>query len=114
VALLGASTVDQATAEQHDLMLAVPAAARAVAMSGPWGGVSFLYTPGPPLLARAGRFRLLFDAGGNVNSTAWTTHQSDVNSGAPQDITSSGTYSVDSAGAGTYTSAEGTKRIVVS
>src|SRR6266567_5844008 len=50
-AVIGASTLEQSTADRHDLMLAVPAATKPVAMSGPWGGVSFLYTPGPPILA---------------------------------------------------------------
>jgi uncharacterized protein (TIGR03437 family) len=113
-AVVGASTLEQSTADQHDLMLAVPAATRAVAMNGSWGGVSFLYTPGPPVVARAGRFRLMFDGSGNVNSTAWTDHESDMNGGAPQDITSRGTYSVDATGTGTYASAQGTKRIIVS
>jgi len=45
VALVGASTVEQSTADQHDLLLAIPAATKAPTMSGPWGGVSFLYTP---------------------------------------------------------------------
>lgn len=114
VAVIGASTLEQSTAYQHDLMIAIPAATQMPVMNGPWGGVSFLYTAGPPPLARAGRFRLMFDAAGNVTSTAWTFHESDMNSGAPQDIASNGTYSVDATGMGTYTSAQGTKRFVVS
>ena len=113
-ALIGGSTVEQSTAYQHDLLLAVPAATTTPTLNGPWGGVSFLYTPGPPVLARAGRFRLMFDGSGNVSSTTWTYHQSDVINGAPQDITSTGTYSVDASGLGMYTSAQGAKRIVVS
>jgi uncharacterized protein (TIGR03437 family) len=112
--VVGASTLEQSTADQHDLMLAVPAATKPAAMSGPWGGVSFLYTPGPPILARAGRFRLVFDTAGNVNSTAWTYHQSDQNGGAAQDLISSGTYSIDATGAGAYSSAQGSKRFVLS
>src|SRR5262249_51830520 len=81
---------------------------------GAWGGITFLYSPGPPLLARAGRFRLVFDASGSVNSTSWTYHQTDLDSRAPRDLTSSGTYSVDANGIGTYTSAQGPKRIAVS
>lgn len=113
-AVIGGSTVEQSTADQHDLLLAVPAATKAPVMSGPWGGVSFLYNPEPSVFARAGRFRLMFDAAGNVGSTTWTYHQSDQNNGAPQDITSTGTYSVDPTGMGTYTSAQGAKRIIVS
>jgi hypothetical protein len=113
-ALVGASTVEQSTADQHDLLLAIPAATKAPVMSGPWGGVTFLYTAGPPVLSRAGRFRLMFDGSGNVNSTSWTYHQSDLSNGAPQDLTSTGTFSVDANGTGMYTSAQGTKRIVVS
>src|SRR5438128_2580596 len=113
-AVIGASTVEQSTADQHDLLLAIPAGTKAPVMSGPWGGVSFLYTPGPPVLSRAGRFRLMFDGSGNVNSTSWTYHQSDLSNGAPQDLTSTGTFSVDASGTGMYTSAQGTKRIIVS
>jgi uncharacterized protein (TIGR03437 family) len=113
-AVIGGSTLEQSTADQHDLLLAVPAATKAPVMSGPWGGLTFLYSPGPPLLARAGRFRLVFDANGNANSTSWTYHQSDLDGGAPHDLTSSGTYSVDASGVGTYVSAQGKKRIAVS
>lgn len=113
-AVIGGSTVEQSTADQHDLLLAIPASAKAPVMNGPWGGVSFLYTPGPPVLARAGRFRLVFDGNGNVSSTLWTYHESDVNNGAPQDLASTGTYSVDAGGMGTYTSAQGTRRLIVS
>ncbi len=113
-AIVGASTLEQSTADQHDLMLALPAATETVNMTGPWGGVSFLYTPGPPLLARAGRFRLVFDARGNVTSTTWTYHQSDQNGGAAQQLVSTGAYSVDATGAGTYTSAQGTKHFAIS
>ncbi len=113
-AVIGGSTVDQNTVDLHDLLLAVPAPTQAPAMAGPWGGVSLLYTPGPPLFARAGRFRLAFDAAGSVNSTIWTYHQSDVSNGSPQDTTSAGTYTVDANGVGTYTSTQGTKRIFVS
>jgi uncharacterized protein (TIGR03437 family) len=49
-----------------------------------------------------------------VNSASWTYHQSDLDSGAPHDLTSSGTYSVDASGVGTYTSTQGGKRIAVS
>lgn len=113
-AVIGGSTLEQSAADQHDLLIGVPAPAKAPTMSGPWGGVSFLYSPGPPVFARAGRFRLVFDASGNVNSSTWTYHQSDINSGAPQDTTSSGTYSIDAKGVGTYTSSQGTERIFVS
>jgi len=113
-AVVGGSTMEQSTVDQHDFLLAIPAAAKAANMSGPCGGVSVLYTPGPPALARAGRFRLVFDTSGNVASTAWTYHQSDQNNGALQDITSTGTYSVDASGMGTHSSAQGTKRIFVS
>lgn len=113
--MLGGSTLDQSTAYRHDMLLALPSAAKAPAMAGSWGGVTYLYTPGPPtVFARAGRFRFAFDAGGNVSSTSWTFHESDVNSGAPQDITSTGTYSVDATGLGSYTSTQGTKKIAVS
>jgi uncharacterized protein (TIGR03437 family) len=113
-AVIGGSTLEQSTADQHDLLLAVPPATKAPVMSGAWGGLTFLYTPGPPVVARAGRFRLIFDAAGNASSTTWTFHESDLNNGAPQDISSTGTYSVDMSGIGTYTSAQGTKRIIVS
>lgn len=111
---IGGSTLEQSVAYRHDLLLAIPAATQPPVMKGAWGGVTFLYTPGPPLLARAGRFRFVFDTNGNVNSSTWTYHQSDVDSGAPHDITSSGTYSVDASGMGTYTSAQGSKRFAVS
>jgi hypothetical protein len=71
-AVIGASTMEQSTADQHDLLLAIPAANEPPAMNGPWGGVSFFYAPGPPVRARAGRFRLVFDSGGNVACYAQT------------------------------------------
>ncbi len=113
--LAGGSTLDQSTADRHDLLLALPAATKTPAMAGNWGGVTYLYTPGPPtLFARAGRFRFQFGADGTLSSTTWTYHESDVNSGAPQDLTSTGTYTVDSSGIGMYTSAQGAKGIAVS
>src|SRR5579872_23745 len=113
-AVIGGSTLEQSTADQHDLFIGIPAATKTPAMNGAWGGVSFLYSPSPSLVARAGRFRLAFDDGGNVNSTTWTYHQSDQNAGALQDTSSNGTYSVDCTGSGRYTSSQGTKRIFVS
>src|SRR5260370_21262655 len=112
--MIGGSTLNQSAADRHDLLLAIPVPTRPQAITGTWGGITFLYTPGPPLLARAGRFRFVFQANGNVNSTSWTYHQSDLDNGAPHDATSVGTYSVDASGIGTYTSAQGIKRIAVS
>ena len=112
--IIGGSTLEQSVAYRHDLLLAIAAGAQPPAIKGAWGGATFLYSPGPPLLARAGRFRLVFDTNGNVNSTSWTYHQSDLDNGAPHDLTSSGTYSVDASGIGTYTSAQGSKRIALS
>ncbi len=114
VAMMGGSTIEQSTADRHDLLLALPAPTQSPAIAGAWGGVTFLYSPGPPALARAGRFRLVFDSNGNVNSTSWTFHESDIDNGAFHDITSSGAYSVEASGTGSYTSAQGTKRIAVS
>jgi uncharacterized protein (TIGR03437 family) len=114
LAMIGGSTLEQSVAYRHDLLLAISAGAQPPAMKGAWGGITFLYSPGPPLLARAGRFRLVFDTSGTVNSTSWTYHQSDLDNGAPHDVTSSGTYSVDANGIGAYTSAQGSKRIAVS
>jgi uncharacterized protein (TIGR03437 family) len=111
---IGASTLEQSVADRHDLLLAVLAPTKPPAMTGAWGGLTFMYAPGPPLLVRAGRFRFLFDASGKVNSTSWTYHENDIDNGDPHDITSTGTYSVDSSGIGTYTSAQGNKRIAVS
>ena len=113
--MFGGSTLNEGTADRHDMFLALPAASKAPSMTGNWGGVTFLYTPGPPtFFARAGRFRFSFDASGNVNSTSWTFHESDISGGAPQNITSTGTYSVDASGLGTYSSAQGSKRIAAS
>jgi len=112
--MIGGSTLEQSVAYRHDLLLAIAAGSQPPAIKGAWGGATFLYSPGPPLLARAGRFRLVFDANGNVNSTSWTYHQSDLDSGGPHDLTSSGTYSVNVNGIGTYTSAQGSKRIALS
>jgi hypothetical protein len=111
---IGASTLEQSVADRHDLLLAVMAPTKPPVMTGSWGGLTFLYTPGPPVLARAGRFRFLFDASGKVNSTSWTYHENDIDDGDPHDVTSTGTYSVDPSGIGTYTSAQGKKRIAVS
>lgn len=112
--IIGGSTLEQSVAYRHDLLLGVSAGTQPPLIKGAWGGITFLYSPGPPLLARAGRFRLVFDANGNANSTSWTYHQSDLDGGAPHDLTSSGTYSVDASGVGTYVSAQGKKRIAVS
>ena len=112
--VIGGSTLEQSVAYRHDLFLAIAAGTQPAAIKGAWGGATFLYSPGPSLLARAGRFRLVFDADGNVNSTLWTYHQSDLDNGAPRDLTSSGTYSVDAGGIGTYSSAQGSKRIALS
>ena len=112
--MIGGSTLEQSVAYRHDLLLAISAGTQPPVLTGAWGGVTFLYSPGPPLLARAGRFRFVFDTNGNVNSSTWTYHQSDLDSGVPHDITSAGTYSVDATGIGTYTSAQGSKRIAVS
>src|SRR5260370_1435232 len=68
----GVSTLEQSTADRPDLLLAVLAPKKPPVMTGAWGGLTFLYTPGPPVLARTGRFRFLFDASGNLNSTSWT------------------------------------------
>jgi uncharacterized protein (TIGR03437 family) len=114
VTMIGGSTLEQSAAYKHDLLLAIPAAAQPPVMQGAWGGITFLYTPGPPLVARAGRFRFVFDANGNVNSTSWTYHQSDLDNGAMHDITSSGTFSIDATGIGAYTSVQGSKRFAVS
>jgi uncharacterized protein (TIGR03437 family) len=112
--MIGGSTLEQSIADRHDLLLAISAGSQPRSMKGNWGGITFLYTPGPPLLARAGRFRFVFDATGNASSTSWTYHQSDLDNGAPHDLTSTGTYTVDGSGIGTYTSAQGAKRIAVS
>jgi len=88
--MIGGSTPEQSVAYRHDLLLAIAAGSQPPAIKGAWGGATFLYSPGPPLLARAGRFRLVFDANGNVNSSSWTYHQSDLDSGGPHDMTSSG------------------------
>jgi hypothetical protein len=114
VTMIGASTLEQSSTDRHDLLVAVPAGSQPPSMKGNWGGITFLYTPGPPLLARAGRFRFVFDATGNVTSTSWTYHQSDLDNGAPHDAKSTGAYTVDASGIGTYTSAQGAKRIAVS
>ena len=114
VALIGGSTLEQSTADRHDLLIALPAPSSPPAMAGNWGGVTYLYAPGTAPFARAGRFRFAFDASGNTNSTTWTYHESDQNSGAPQDITSAGTYSVDATGFGTWTNSQGNKKIAVS
>jgi transposase len=108
------TTLEQSTADRHDMLLAVPVATNPPAMAGTWGGITFLYTPGPPVLARAGRFRLSFNANGNVNSTSWTYHESDLDNRAPHDVSSTRTWSVDGTGIDTYTSAQGNKRIAVS
>src|SRR6266567_2596941 len=90
--LIGGSTLELSVAYRHDLLLAISAGTQPPAIKGAWGGATFLYSPGPPPLAQSGRFRLVFDANGNVNSTSWTYHQSDLDNGAPRDLTSSGTY----------------------
>src|SRR5258708_2347388 len=59
---IGASTLEQSTADRPDLLLAVLAPTKPPVMTGAWGGLTFMYTPGPPVLARTGRFRFLFDA----------------------------------------------------
>ena len=111
--MIGGSTLEESVSYRHDLLLAISASTQPPPMTGAWGGITFLYSPGPPLLARAGRFRFVFD-NTNVNSTSWTYHQSDLDSGAPHNVTSSGTYSVDANGIGAYTSVQGAKRIAVS
>ena len=78
---IGASTLEQSVADRHDLLLAVTAPTKPPVMTGSWGGLTFLYSPGPPVLARAGRFRFLFDASGKVNSTSWTYHENDIDNG---------------------------------
>ena len=51
-ALIGGSTLEQSAANQHDLLLAIPAATQAPVMCGPWGGLTYLYTPGPRFESR--------------------------------------------------------------
>jgi uncharacterized protein (TIGR03437 family) len=112
--LIAASTLEQSTAERHDLLLAVPVPTAPPSLPGNWGGISYLYAPGTTTFARAGRFRFVFAADGSTSSTTWTYHQSDVDNGAPKELTSGGSVSVDSSGVGTWSNVQGTKRIAVS
>jgi uncharacterized protein (TIGR03437 family) len=114
VSLIGASTLEQSTAERHDLLLAVPAPSAAPSLVGNWGGISYLYSPGSTTFARAGRFRFVFGADGSTSSTTWAYHQSDVDNGAPKELTSGGSVSVDSTGTGTWNNVQGAKHIAVS
>jgi len=111
------STLEQSTADQHDLLIAVqaPSGTRSVAdLNGAWAGVHNAYLPGSSTIARAGRFRFQFDEQGKVSSTDWTFHQSDQNNGAAQTTSSSGAYAVAADGTGTFDTIFGRKRFALS
>lgn len=117
LATLAGSTIDSNTTYYHDILLAVQAPTRAVTMAdfaANFNGLTFLYSPGPQVVARSGFYRFAFDDKGGVSSSRWTYHQSDQNGGAIQETSSSGAYGLSPDGTGFYTSVQGRKTIALS